>query len=154
VGCPAGELGGVRDRDRLCLERVSSSSLAARRCSAVVRRPRAVACSAATRRAVASAIAARICKEANLILIRHQLRCHLARVLLGSLSTACDIVIEWGGRRIGSCSVRARRLRGRGVQVLRLGVESGRSMPLGPPEGAMGIAVGSSYFVTNLSLTS
>jgi hypothetical protein len=43
---PKGELGGVLDLDRLCLERVSSRSLAAKRW--------AVACSAATRRAVAS----------------------------------------------------------------------------------------------------
>ena len=58
VVCPAGELGGVRDLDRLglCLERVSSSSLAAKRCCAITSW---LACSAATMRAVASAMAAR-----------------------------------------------------------------------------------------------
>ena len=65
VDCPAGGLGDVRYRDRLWLERLSSSSRGARRCSAVVRRPRTAACSAATRRAVASAIATRSCKAAN-----------------------------------------------------------------------------------------
>ena len=151
----AGELGGVRDRDRLRLERVSSNSCAARRFSAVVLRPMATACSAATRRASTSAFAARSCKDANSGSPIDSSTGVAWRATGWVRSPRLVTLISNGVVvRSGTAAPGLGRRRGRGVKnVLRLGVGHGWSRTLTPPAGAVGIEVVSSYVVTNLSLT-